>query len=319
MPNKLTNLKIREVSSVDRGAGKGVKVMLRKKDPTFGEHMLAATDALHKSVVSILKHEPGNNDLLAATFNQFQDHLAEVTQAAGGAVDKKREESNMDIAVLKKALGLADTATEADVTKALADQATHMTKMSAELELVKANLTPDELAFHNGLKDDETKKDFRAKNHQDRTVQMEKRDELPESIRKIITEAEETKKQLAKLMEQQDLAEFAKKAQEIGLPSSEAITLKKAYAGDAEAVTKLLTLVKAAKAQIDTGKLFEEFGGSGEHTNGTAMEELKAKADTLRKATPSLTADQAFAKVYEDPANKGLVEKERRENRPRAA
>jgi hypothetical protein len=329
MANKLTNLKIREVSAVDKGAGKGVKVVLRKADgtPTFGGHMLLAVDALHKSVVSILKNEPTkqHNDLLAATFNQFQDHLAEVTQAAGGAVDKKRGESDMDIAVLKKTLGLADSATEADVTKALADQAKaakdasdNLAKVTGELEIAKANMTPDELKFHNELKDDEAKKAFRAKDHQNRTVQMEKREELPDSIKKIIADAESTKKQLGELLEKQNLADFAKQAKELGLPDTEAITLKKAYDGDKPAVDKLMSLVKAAKAQIDTGELFKEWGGPGERTNGEVMEELKAKAAEYRKAHPELSEAQAFAKVYSDPANKALAEKERNQNRPRA-
>ena len=328
MPNKLTNLKIREVSAVDKGAGKGVKVVLRKADgtPTFGGHMLLAVDALHKSIVSILKNEPKEqNELLAATFNQFQDHLAEVTQAAGGAVDKKRGESDMDIAVLKKTLGLADSATEAEVTKALDDQkAAHaaavkkMAEVTAELEIAKANMTPDELKFHDGLKEEEHKKSFRAKDHQNRTVQMEKREELPDSIKKIIADAAANEKKLNELLEKQDLAEFAKQAKDLGLPDTEAITLKKAYAGDKPAVDKLMSLVKAAKAQIDTGELFREWGGPGERTNGEAMEELKAKAAEYRKAHPELSEDQAFTKIYTDPANKGLVEKERSQNRPRA-
>ncbi len=34
MPHRLTNLKISEISSVDKGAGKGVRVLLRKRDNT---------------------------------------------------------------------------------------------------------------------------------------------------------------------------------------------------------------------------------------------------------------------------------------------
>ena len=42
-----------------------------------------------------------------------------------------------------------------------------------------------------------------------------------------------------------------------------------------------------------------------------AFDALKAKAAELRKAKPELTESQAFAKVYEDPANRALAAAER--------
>jgi hypothetical protein len=47
-----------------------------------------------------------------------------------------------------------------------------------------------------------------------------------------------------------------------------------------------------------------------------AMGALKAKANELREADPTLSAQQAFARVYADPANRKLAEAERRQNRP---
>jgi hypothetical protein len=51
----------------------------------------------------------------------------------------------------------------------------------------------------------------------------------------------------------------------------------------------------------------------------SAMALLKAKAEELRKSNPSLSPEQAFAKVYSDPANRKLAQAERRKNRPVAA
>jgi hypothetical protein len=46
-----------------------------------------------------------------------------------------------------------------------------------------------------------------------------------------------------------------------------------------------------------------------------AMDRLSAKAARLRKTSPDLmTPEQAFAKVYQDPANRSLVKRERRRN-----
>ena len=46
-----------------------------------------------------------------------------------------------------------------------------------------------------------------------------------------------------------------------------------------------------------------------------AFDALKAKAAELRKARPELTESQAFAKVYEDPANRALAAAERSASR----
>jgi hypothetical protein len=50
--------------------------------------------------------------------------------------------------------------------------------------------------------------------------------------------------------------------------------------------------------------------------NRPAYGELLVKAAELRKREPRLTKEQAFAKVYTDPANRETVERERRESVP---
>ena len=46
-----------------------------------------------------------------------------------------------------------------------------------------------------------------------------------------------------------------------------------------------------------------------------ALDALKAKAAELRKAKPELSESQAFAKIYEDPANRALANAERSASR----
>jgi hypothetical protein len=53
-----------------------------------------------------------------------------------------------------------------------------------------------------------------------------------------------------------------------------------------------------------------------EGDSGPAYEELRARAAAYRKAHPELTEQQAFAKVYQDPGNRKLALRERRQNRP---
>ena len=51
-------------------------------------------------------------------------------------------------------------------------------------------------------------------------------------------------------------------------------------------------------------------------SDGSAYDRLMEKAERLRAFDPDLTLEQAFAKVYTNPANTELAQQERRENRP---
>jgi hypothetical protein len=48
--------------------------------------------------------------------------------------------------------------------------------------------------------------------------------------------------------------------------------------------------------------------------NSDALDEITEKAKALRRRDPTLTAEQAFAKAYSDPANRELAKRERRQN-----
>jgi hypothetical protein len=51
---------------------------------------------------------------------------------------------------------------------------------------------------------------------------------------------------------------------------------------------------------------------TGEDTD--ALDEINEKAKASRRRDPTLTAEQAFAKAYTDPANRDLAKRERRQN-----
>lgn len=455
MPKLLTKLRIREVSSVDRGAGEGVKIMLMKREDgdepywkrEFSEeqrrraassgaaesdgsfpienagdlhnamraigrsknpsktraHIRAraralgltselsdafkreepmsaigrifgklfgrgdsnsviidkSLEGLAESVGSILSDDGEDVEKVAAltkTFEQFGDHLKS-TLTAGVAVDK-RGESDMDLSVLRKALGLADTATEADVTAAIAKNVAVQTEMAKglksvqrELKLAKAGLTEAELDFYKKSEydeeedtDDEPKanergssakerggeeragrlkkaQEFLSSSHEERTKLMRGAEPTqPEWVRKMQEDNADLRKQLAKLTESLGLTDFQKKATAIGLPEADGITLQKAYAGDREAVDKLVKMVQSAIQAAASGEVFKEFGSSrGETISDDPNSQLMAKAAELRKSDPKLSEAQAFEKVYSDPANVKLVQAERDKNRPRAA
>lgn len=259
------------------------------------------------------------------SIEQFADHLTKAV-GAGDALDKKGE-SVMDLAPIKKALGLADTATDADVSaaiikvagaeqKALKDQ---ITKLTADLAIAKAAMSEDEKKFHDGLDSDDAKEKFRGMTREQRAERMKKNAELPEYVRKMLVEGEETKKRLAALETERALDGFTKQAKDAGLPDTEGATLQKAYAGEKASIDKLVDTIKRGNAALKEAGLFKELGGAGGAAPATAYDELMAKALELRKAQPALTLQQAFEKVYSDPANSALAKRERTENRPAAA
>ena len=306
-----------------------------------------SVNGLAESVTSILGDTKLNEaDMaknLTATFEQFEDHLKK-NLAAGPAVTQKGE-SDMDIAILRKALGLADTATEADVTKALAKQRNDAWRSTS---ILKADFTVEEMAFYNKAseydeeeedeegdgdpkgKGKKAKKIFRMADHAKRAEIMKAAAPDPsvppwavtlqKSFEAVQAENVDLKKRLDAAESTGSLASFAKRAHEAGLAEAEAVTLQKLAKADPDAAERMLGFVKTANAAARAAGVFKELGGAGNTTGPqTAMEELQVLAKELRKKDTTLTPAKAFAKVYEDPANIEIVQRERAENRPSAA
>jgi len=293
------------------------------------ETIKRATTFLAESVASILTSKTADKGaLLEQTFDQFSDHLGSEVTKALAAGSASTSEMELDMNPIKKALGLPDSATDAEVqaaiVKALADAKAAgeaVAKMTIDLAISKAAMSDDEKAYHDGLKDDDAKATFRSASKEDRKSKMSKRDELPEHIRKQLADADDMRKRLAALEDKDATESISKRLADIGIATEHVDTVKKAYTGDKSAVDKLIDLVKAAYAQVKAAGLFKEIG-DGRDNGGkanSAYDELVAKADELRKKETSLTKEQAFAKVYADPANADLAKRERSENRPSAA
>lgn len=312
----------------------------------LGERLAKARDAFLASVKSILGDDKANKDeLVDKTVDQFVDHVADlsadITKAlSGGDPDDPDSEDDMNVAAMKKVLGLADSASEQDVIAAvtkLAAAETHakddqIAKLTADLaaatkaatvaaELAKADFSDAERAFYNNLSDDAAKDAFRKADHAGRMTQMEKREPELLELAKAVAEREELKKRVAKLEEDKALAEFTKEAIDAGLPESEGrnwmLMAKNAKTPEEKAaVAKFKGHLKSAIAAAKEGGIFKEFGASGQIGPVSALDELNAKAAELRKSDPKLTKDQAFAKVYGDPENAKLAQRERMENRP---
>jgi hypothetical protein len=84
-----------------------------------------------------------------------------------------------------------------------------------------------------------------------------------------------------------------------------------------EAMRRAITIAKAGPLPDEEREDEEEERERDEgRDDDDAMDELHAKANELRKRLPHLSPEQCFAKVYEDPANRRLAARERKQNSP---
>ena len=285
-------------------------------------HVSAASAALLKSVVSIFKDKATADKAgaLAETFGQFEKHLAgvlpdEVVKAAEAEAGKLAKESAMTEAE-KKAAEEKAAAEKAEkekaekMAKALEETAAALAKANSELAILKMS------AKHKGYMDqlDESEKGkFAAKTPEERDAHMDKNPiekRLPESVQKALAKAEENEKILKSLQEKDEIATFANRADDLGLAPAQGEVLRKAYAGDKDAIAKLEALIKGMSEQIRTGVVFKEFGGKGAVAGASAYDDLMKLAADYRdgqiKIGKKCSIEQAFTKVYTDPANAAL-------------
>jgi hypothetical protein len=281
---------------------------------SIGTQIAEACTALFKSALSVFAEQSTTVDrqeLLAESFQQFNNHLqgvaaAELAKAADGAAqgDAHQQEPN-DMTDVEKAALEAKTKEDAALAKALAEIAT----MKKELALAKMS------AKHKDFMDnlDGDKKDaFAAKSPDERDDFMSKNPiekALPAAVQKMLDAAKANEVVLKALQEKDEAATFAKRATDLGLSAADGDTMRKAYAGDAVAVTKLEQLIKGLTEQVRVGKLFSEFGSRSQADAGSARARQDALAKDYQtgqiKIGKKVSIEQARAWVYEnDPSIK---------------
>lgn len=241
-------------------------------------------ERLADSLVSIIEDETALNkaELARETIEQFQEAVeADLDKSLTEGVSVEPSDEDKMFAEVAKALGLADTATEEDVIAAVAKRDQELAKAKEAAEAAAAEVAKAELA-------------------------------------KAAAEKEELAKRIAVLEHERELAAFQKTALDLGLPQAKAEVLMKARKGDVAAVDEVFAMLKAANAANEEGEVFKEFGSSQGSASDDPIDQLKAKAAELRKLKPELSEQQAFARVYTDPANAKLAKAERRANRPAA-
>jgi hypothetical protein len=324
--------KLNEISAVDRPAQAHAKVVLMKRDFSASERRSDAKSgaAMPDGSFPIENAEDlANARRLAGKAKDpaaARAHIARRAKALGlskldGLITEYLNEDNTmdanDLAnyELQKAVDAGVEGIRKEFEAKLAKSADELAK--AKEDLVKASMTDDEWAFYQTLgkadnADEEAdKKTFREMSAEDRKKKMKKAMDatIPDDIRKQREEAADMKKRLAALEDDRAVESFAKRATDIGL-EGHGETLRKAYAGNAEAIVKLESLFKGLTEQIRTGKVFAEFGSNQPGTGATAADEMKVAASAYREGQVKLgkkcTPEQAFTAIYTDPVHAEL-------------
>jgi hypothetical protein len=263
-------------------------------------------------------------------------------QAPARAVIFKRGEplaGEGETAVLKKSLGLPDTATDAEVAAALEKRNTEHAELQATVaDLAKKATLSDETRSHYEelAKADKTKAQaFLDKDEAGRKAEVALAKVGDETFTTAegatiskravgdqvftVMKAQEARLQsqaadLAKAQEATAMASFTKRATDdfrhlAGSVEERAAILKHLSTAPAEVQKAADALLKAAEGAAKFA--FEKAGaggGKGPEAND-AEGEIQKIADDILKAQPTLTAQQAYSKALETPAGAAAYEK----------
>jgi hypothetical protein len=293
----------------------------------FWDAWYKGTSALQESLCSIIKDDTiaDKAGKITESLKQFADYVEQLVPgdigkslAAGIAASVGQAGTTTGEVMtpeLKKALGLPETATDADVLKAIADRDTELAKAKEDLAKAKAKEPADDdaddmakaLASGDAFKTPEgqiiTKK---AVGDSTYAVLKSQNDRI------VKAEAD-----LAKAKDAEIDREFAKRAEDRGFGAEFGPTLRKAYNGDAAAQLELEKRIDALNKQIEEGDLFKSFGHKQPDAD-SATAEFMAKVADVQKAHPNLTEAQAYTKAYTDRANAPIVKRMKDEARAAA-
>lgn len=272
MPRILRNLKIHEVSSVDKGAGRGVKVMLMKRDedPVLDVRGIIKTKT---------KQE---RDM---TPEQIAELVKSAVTTATASFTVELAKRDAEILLMKMSpdeqahcKGMDDAGKKAFMAMKPEDRAAKMKKADDPAAILDAKIA--------------------------KAVQpiVTENAELKKQLQIFQTEREQNdfaKRAVAAGLRAED-GELMRKAY-AGDATSQAALDK-----------RIGEIVKGANEIAKTAGLFSEFGSNHQGSGDTPVAKLWALADELRKSEKGLTREQAFAKVSQDPANSALWQEMRK-------
>lgn len=312
-----------------------IEALMKMDDAkTFGQTIMVAdawttiwqsSDALNQTLRSILEcDEPEKQPLLNAALDEFKQYVMNaLSEAAIAAPAETDQEAVMAMSEdLKKSLGLAATATDADVaaavTKALADlaKARHDAAFAAlpadhkDYAVTKA-LAGDDLAAFIAKSDDDRAAMIKAEPVAKSAAEIE--------LAKRDRELADLRKGMVDLQKSAQIATIAKRAEAdmplVAKADELADLIYEVGKSDAGLADRLEAVLKTANARIEKGGLFKE-AGSGLQGVSKAADALEAAAKELQKANAGWSIQKARMEARK--ANRDLAEQERTESRQAA-
>lgn len=294
-----------------------------------------AVCALDCSLCSILGDDAVTDKpaMLQESFDQFRQYLADLgledvgkLLATAKGADTMTTGNAGATAIQKQ---IAD-----EIAKALAPHQAQVAALKRENAVLK--MSEKHKDYHDKL-DGEAKDKFADMSPGERDDHMEKNpikkgleaqvsDMLAKALDPVMKQLQPLVDTVAGITKADRLSKAQQHCKSLGLPPSHAEVYLKAQGGDADALAKheeeLGKVLKAAHEQarsgVEFGGLFTEIGKSGSGSP-TAYDELVAKAQALQSEVSKqagakpLSPAQAFAKVYDDPANRELVKRHKDE------
>jgi uncharacterized protein YfcZ (UPF0381/DUF406 family) len=308
---RLHDVRVDEVSAVDKSAGVGTKIMLRKRAST-NTAIAEATKCLAMSVKSIAEDSNcDKNAMLTKTFAQYQQHLDELM---------KRHRKNLDVAVSPAAPDEGfENPDERDDDDDNGSTPHFHAGSPGDDETTEA--TDGIEQAEQELDDDNDEKEQTMKSQlMSDVVKRYGITAFCKSVEQgdvVVSEHE-----LTKLIDEQANRENTSFVKVFEAQDERGIVLRKAImaARDAQFLSK--TATAASLQPVSLKPRVSGFSGKPAQQNvndpKTALSQLAELVAAMRAANPDLTEAQAFATVYVDPANADLAARERAENRPTA-
>jgi len=282
-----------------------------------------ATDALNTSIRSILdSDEAEKQPLLNRSLDEFKQHLLDVVSSSATKTPDVEKEAGEMSEDLKKSLGLADTATDADVASAVAKVQADLAKAQADAAFAKMSEPHREYVVAKGLKDDDLTA-FVAKSDADREAVI-KTEPIAKSasdveIEKRDRELSDLKKSMADLQKRDAVSAIAKRAETemsaVAKADDLADLIYDVTKHDASLGERLENVLKTANARIEKGGLLKELG-SGHRGISKGADAIEAAAKELQKSNTGWSIQKARTEARKQ--NPELAAQERTESRQAA-
>lgn len=283
-----------------------------------------ATDALNTSIRSILESEEAEKQpLLNRSLDEFKQHLLDVVSSAATKTPDVEKEAGEMSEDLKKSLGLAATATDAEVSAAVTKVQADLATAQADAAFAKMSEPHRDYAVAKGLKDDDLTA-FVAKSDADREAVI-KAEPIAKSasdveIEKRDRELSDLKKSMATLEKRDAITAIAKRAETemsaVAKADDLADLIYDVTKHDAGLGERLENVLKTANARIEKGGLLKEIG-SGHRGISRGADAIETAAKELQKSNAGWSIQKARTEARKQ--NPELAAQERTESRQAAA